>query len=264
MPWTDQPGPRPHRSPDELLAVVERRATVIRRNRRARLSAGLGGVAVVLLAATALARTGDDGDSELRVVGPVSTSVVTSTTAPELLVTTTTLSPLPPPSSMRLPPSTRPPTTRTTLARSPATTATPPTTSLQATTTTEPPPLRACEPSDVVVTATPDRASYPRGTPVVVVLAAQNRSTRACQPVDPGIEFRDGAGNPVGGGAVADIFTMGVPGQPRPSWDPGETLSVPLDLPMYCANQAPCPPGPYTATAVFGPFRSAPAAFTLT
>lgn len=263
MPWTDQPGPRPHRSADELLAAVERRAAVIRRNRRARMSAGLGAVALVLLAATALARTGDDGDSELRVVGSVTTSVVASTT-PELVATTTTVSPPPPPPSTRVPPSTLPPTTRTTLARSPATTASPPTTSPPATTTTEPPPLRACEPSDVVVTATPDRASYPPGTPVVVVLAAQNRSTRACQPVDPGIEFRDGAGNPVGGGAVTDIFTMGVPGQPRPSWDPGETLSVPMDLPMYCANQAPCPPGPYTATAVFGPFRSAPAAFTLT
>ena len=264
MPWTDQPGPRPHRSPDELLAAVERRATVIRRNRRIRLSAGLGGVAVVLLAATALARTGDDGDSELRVVGPVTTtSIITSTTAPELLATTSTLSP-PPPSSIKLPPSTRPPTTRTTLARSPATTASPPTTSPRATTTTEPPPLRACDPSDVVVTATPDRASYPRGAVVTVVLAATNRSTRACQPVDPGIEFRDGAGNLIGGVGVADVFTMGVPGEPRPSWDPGETLSVPMDLPMHCANQAPCPPGPYTATAVFGPFRSAPAAFTLT
>lgn len=150
LPWTDQPGPRPHRSADELLAVVERRAAVIRRNRRARLSAGLGGVAVVLLAATALARTGDEGDSELRVVGPVTTSVVTSTTALELLATTTTLSPSPPSSN---------------------------------------------------------------------------------------------------------VFTMGVPGQPRPSWDPGKTLSVPMDLPLYCGNQAPCPPGTYTATAVFGPFR---------
>ncbi len=70
MPWTDQPGPRPQRSEEQLLEAVRRRAGAIRRVRRARLSAGLGGVVAVLLVATALARAGDDPSSELRVVGP--------------------------------------------------------------------------------------------------------------------------------------------------------------------------------------------------
>lgn len=94
-------------------------------------------------------------------------------------------------------------------------------------------------------------------------MAAQNRSSRACQPADPRMEIRDGSGNAIGGVGVADAFTMGIPGQPLPSWDPGETLAMSLTWPATCGSADRCPPGRYTVTARFGPFPSAPAAFTL-
>ena len=77
MPWTNQPGPTPQRSEEQLLDAVHHRAAAIRRTRRARFTAGVGVVVTVLLTA-ALARAGDDPSSELRVVGPASTTSATS------------------------------------------------------------------------------------------------------------------------------------------------------------------------------------------
>mgnify|MGYP006952609259 CR=1 FL=1 len=208
----------------------------------------------VLLLAFALLRPEDDGPSELRVVG----------------ADTTTSSPVPPSTTMAtLPSTTVPPPAPTTTRPAPSTTrATVRTTTTVArtTTSTRPPPLRSCDPADVIVTATPDRATYPAGTTVSVLVAAVNRSSRPCQPADPKVEFRNAAGAMVSGSSVTDIFTMGIEGQPLPSWDPGETLSVTLPWPgLYCdGTGAFCPAGNYTATAIFGPFRSPPATFTIT
>lgn len=266
MPWTDKSGPVPERSEQELYAAVQQRAAVIRRRRRAGLSAGVGAVAV-LLVAFALVRTGDDRASELRVVGDMVTTTTSIVPVPTTVLvvpsTSTSVPVVPPPPDATS--TTRPPTAvtsppPTTLRPTPPTTAVPPTTS---TSTTVPPPLRMCQPGEVVVTATPDRPSYPAGATVKIVVAAQNRSSLPCQPLDPSLEFRDGAGAYLGGMGIADVFTMGSVGQPPPSWDPGETLSTSMGWPPYCGGPG-CPPGSYTVTAVFGPFRSAPAPFTLT
>lgn len=208
----------------------------------------------VLLLAFALLRPEDDGPSELRVVG----------------ADTTTSSPVPPSTTMAtLPSTTVPPPAPTTTRPAPSTTrATVRTTTTVArtTTSTRPPPLRSCDPADVIVTATPDRATYPAGTRGSVLVAAVNRSSRPCQPADPKVEFHNAAGAMVTMASVTDIFSMGIEGQPPPSWDPGETLSVTMPLPgLYCdGTGALCPAGTYTATAVFGPFRSPPATFTIT
>lgn len=254
MPSTEGPGPQPGRSEPEVLAAAQSRADAIRRRRR-RGAALLGGLAVLVALVGVLAvlnRGGENRASKLQVAGTAATTAPTMTApAPEPTTTTPAV------------PATAPPTTRratTTTARSPATTAPPATPSPS---TALPGPLPPCDPSNVVVTATPDRASYPAGAAVNVTVAAQNRSSRACQPVDPQLEIRDGAGTAVGGSAVIDRFTMGVPGQPPPSWDPGETLAMSMPWGAYCSGTTRCPPGRYTATAIFGTFRSPPAAFSL-
>lgn len=255
MPWSDHRGPRPQRSEPELLAAVQSRADAIRRRRQrgAALSGGLAVLVALVGVLTVLNRGGENRASKLQVAGTAaSTTTAPAVTAPAEPTTTTPVVP-----------ATAPPTTRratTTTARSPATTTPPATTSPS---TALPGPLRPCDPSNVVVTATPDRPSYPAGAAVNVEVAAQNRSSRACQPVDPQLEIRDGAGTVVGGSAVIDRFTMGVPGQPPPSWDPGETLAMSMPWGAYCSGTTRCPPGRYTATAIFGVFRSPPAAFSL-
>lgn len=141
-----------------------------------------------------------------------------------------------------------------------ATTAVPSTTTTS-TTLPLPPP---CAPADVMVSATVDKATYATGEIVNVAVAAQNRSGHVCQPVDPSVEFRDAAGNSLGGGAIADIFTMPVPGQPPPHWNPGQTLSTTFGWRPTCPPMnGPCPPGTYSVTATFGPFRSAPTPFSI-
>lgn len=261
MPWTDQPGPRPHRSEEQLLDAVRQRAGAIRRARRTRLSAGLGGAVAVVLVAAALVRAGDDPSSELRVVGPASTTSTTAvaaetttTSAAPAETTTTTGVPAPAPSTTR----TTPPTTEA--APAPTTTAAPATTS----TTTAAVTRVTCDAPEVVVTATPDRSAYPQGSTATVTAAALNRGSRVCFTYDPRLEFFNAAGAGVGGVAVADAFTMGRPGEPPPAWDPGETLSLPFQWPLRCGTGDPCPPGQYTVVATFGPFRSAPATFTVT
>ncbi len=121
-----------------------------------------------------------------------------------------------------------------------------------------------CDPGDVVVTVTPDRPSYPVGATVNLLVAAQNRSSRPCRPMDPMLEIRDAAGTGLGGMGVADAFTMGIVGEPEPSWDSGETLSMTIPVSWLRCGEAAnafCPPGTYYATASFGPFRSAPTPF---
>ena len=262
MPWTDQPGPRPQRSEEQLLDAVRRRAGAIRRARRARLSAGLGGVVAVLLVAAALARAGDDPSSELRVVGPASTTSTTVVSATSVAADATTTTAPAETTTTTVVPATVPPTTRTT----------PPTTEAPTTTTTAPPATTSttapvtrvtCDASEVLVTATPDRSTYPQGSTVTVTAAALNRGSRVCFTHDPKLEFFNAAGAGVGGVAVADAFTMGGPNGPPPAWDPGETLSLPFQWPQRCGAGDPCPPGQYTVIATFGPFRSAPATFTV-
>ena len=124
--------------------------------------------------------------------------------------------------------------------------------------------MRNCTASETVVTATPDESSYPAGSIVDVLVEAQNRSSRACPPFDPRIEIRNSAGTTVGGAAVAGVFTRFVPGEPLPVWEPGETLSHYVGWYAVCLDGAPCPPGSYTATALVGNLRSAPATFFIT
>ena len=102
------------------------------------------------------------------------------------------------------------------------------------------------------------------GSTVTVTAAALNRGSRVCFTYDPKLEFFIAAGAGVGGVAVADAFTTSRPGEPPPAWDPGETLSLPFRWPQLCGAGSACPPGQYTVVATFGPFRSAPAAFTVT
>jgi hypothetical protein len=266
LPWTEQPGPRPQRSEGELFEVVRERAAAIRRRRRAAVSAAVGGLAAVLIVAAGLARAGDDRASKLQVIGPeptTSTSVVLPTVT-ELLPMPTSVVPAPTSTVRRTTTTTVRATPRTTVAPRPTTTAAPATT----TSSTVPAPLRQCDAADVVVTATPDRTTYAVGAPVSIVVAALNRSSRACQPVDPHVEFRTGAGAVLFSIHVADAFTFYVVGEPVPSWDPGETLSLPFrNVILHCGDgtqPTPCPAGTYSATAVFGTFRSPPATFTLT
>lgn len=256
MPWTDQPGPRPNRSEQELLAAVRRRAGDIRRARRTRLSAGLGGVVAMLAMATALARVGDDSSSsELRVIGPAATTSTTELVATTLVgqPTTTTTSPAAQPATTHPPPTTRtsPPTTE-----APATT----TTALApATTTTLRPSLVVCDPADVVVTATLDRSTYQAGEPIRLTASAQNRGTQTCVPRNPSAEVFDSAGALVTRVATADAFTMPSPSDPAPAWEPGETLSLP-----FPSSLCSCSPGSYTVVVTFGgTYRSAPAPFAV-
>ncbi|MDP1807819.1 MAG: hypothetical protein Q8K72_21760, partial [Acidimicrobiales bacterium] len=93
--------------------------------------------------------------------------------------------------------------------------------------------------------------------------AALNQGLRVCFTHDPSLEFFDPAGAGLGGMAVADAFTMGRPGEPPPTWEPGETLLLPFDWAPPCDAGGACPPGRYTVVASFGPFRSAPASFTI-
>ena len=260
MPWTDQPGPRPQRSKEQLLDGVRQRAGAIRRGRRARVSAALGGVVAVLLVATALARAGDDAASELQVVGPPSTTTVTVVDTTAVVAMTTTSPPPPETTTTSGVRATVPPTTRTT----PPSTAAPATTAPSTTSTTAPVTPVTCDASEVLVTATTDRSTYPRGETVTVTAAALNRGSRVCFTYDPKLDFFTAAGAGVGGVAIADAFTMGEPDEPQPTWDPGETLSLPFQWPQLCGAGEPCPPGQFTVVATFGPFRSAPAAFTIT
>lgn len=253
MPWTDHSGPTPHRSQAQLLEAVRERAGAIRRARRARLSAAIGGVLALLVVATALARAGDDPSTKLEVAGPVTTTTAPATT---LTAQATTTTPAAVSTTIRVPTTVPPTTARTTRPE--------PTTTVPKTTTTAPDVRVACEASDVVVTATPDRSTYPQGAKVVVTAAAVNRGSRLCFPYDPSVQFFNAAGAGVGGGAVVDAFTMPVPGGPLPTWDPGEKLSMPFDWAQLCVEGGTCPPGRYTVVATFGPFRSAPAPFTIT
>ena len=120
----------------------------------------------------------------------------------------------------------------------------------------------ACGPTEVLVTATPTRATYAPGETITVTAAAENRSGHSCYPADPRLEFSDGSGKGLGGVAVADMFTMGAPGEPPPSWAPGRVLSAPFT--WQCpGSPGGCPPGGYTVVASFGSFRSAPASFAV-
>ena len=243
-----------------MLEAVRRRAGAIRRGRRTRVAAGLGGVVAVLLVTTALARAGDDPSSELRVVGPApSTSTTMASTTTVAAETTTTTAPA---ATTTAAPATVPATTRTV---PPTTVAGPTTTEAPATTSTTVTVTRVtCDASEVLVTATPDRSTYPVGSTVTVTAAALNRGSRVCFTYDPKLEFFNAAGAGVGGVAVVDAFTMGGPNGPPPAWDPGETLSLPFQWPSRCGAGEPCPPGQYTVVATFGPLRSAPASFTVT
>jgi hypothetical protein len=257
LPWTDEPVPTPQRSETELYADVQRRASTIRRRRRAGVSAGLGSVVAVLLVAFALARTGDDRASQLRVVGGGDTTTTSVAPAPTTAFLPSTTLPVAATTTTR-PAAAVTSTTRTSLR--PTTTKAPTTTS-----STIPAPLRQCGPGEAVVTARPDQPSYPASTASLMVhVSAQNRSSTACQPLDPAVEFRNPAGAVMFTVGLADVFTFGMPGQPQPSWDPGETLSTTMGAPFFTCNEAPCPPGTYSATAIFGPYRSPPAPFAIT
>ena len=243
-----------------MLDAVYTRAGAIRRRRRMWLSSGLGAAVVLVLGAAAVLAGGDGGSSHLRVAGPGATAVfapVTTTTVPD---TTTSI-------RAAETTTTRIGTGPATTARTSPSTATAPTTApstTSSTTATFLPPLPSCQPGDVVVTATPDRPTYPAGTTVNVLVAATNRSSRACQPVDPSLEIHDRTGATMVTSVIADAFTLGDPGRPQPSWDPGKTLSISMSWSGSCIPTPTCPPGTYSAVAVFGPFRSAAAPFTIT
>ena len=268
MPWNDRSGPVPERSEDELLAVVKSRAARIRRRRVVSASAGaVACLVTVVLAVSALAGSGDGGASSLRVTGPGPSEPATTLPEPS----STTLSTVPPaPSTSSSTPSSvvRPVPLATTATTRPVTTTpttTPAPTPTTTSTSTTVAPVVACAASEVVVTATPAKAVYASGDAVSATVSAQNRSTHPCVPVDPAYEIRDAAGKSLGGGAVADIFTFPPgPGQTPQPWNPGQTLSITVTWPQMCppAN-GPCPPGTYTITATFGPYRSAPAPFTI-
>jgi hypothetical protein len=217
-------------------------------------------MAALLVVATALAGTDEDRASRLQVVGPPSTitSTVVTTTPPPMTTTvvapfetTTTRGPGTVPPTTAVPPTTEAP-------------AAPTTTRAVATTTTTPPTMGACDPGDIRVTATTDRASYVLGATVTVTAEAVNRGSRPCQPADPSIEFFNPAGRSAGGIVTADRFTMPSPGDPSPTWEPGEVLSHTFQWPAECRSDA-CSFGQYTAVVTFGgAFRSAPASFTVT
>ena len=61
-----------------------------------------------------------------------------------------------------------------------------------------------------------------------------------------------------------DAFTLGFEGERPPTWDPGETLTLPFEWPQQCGTVYQCPAGQYTVVVTFGPFRSAPASITIT
>lgn len=271
MPWTDHPGPRPHRSQEELLDTVRQRAAAIRR-RRARLSVALGGLAAIVVVSAALAGAGDQTPSQLQVVGggPTSSTVVVTTAAAVETTTTATTAPVtttvrPPAPTVVVTATNAPATTGRTAP--PTTAAAPSPTAAPATTTTStsaPPPL--CDPADVVVTATTDRSTYARGEPVKVTASAQNKGSRPCMPENPGFAFFDQTGAGVGTIAVADAFTMPTPTDPHPVWAPGQVLSLTESWGQYCdPGTLGCPPGKYTVLVTFGPdFRAAPVPFTIT
>ncbi|MFN2607275.1 MAG: hypothetical protein ABR511_05185 [Acidimicrobiales bacterium] len=224
-------------------------------------------VAIVIVglgASVAAMATPGTGRAPLRVTGPPLGPPMTDPVAAD---TTTTAGPGPGPTVLTAPPPTRTTTTTSPVAR-PVTTVPPAAVPEPTRTTTLPVPLPLCPASDVAVSAATGRTSYAPGAVIDVVASAQNRSGHACQPVDPGLELRDGAGTLLGGVGVADMFTMGTPANPYPRWEPGQTLTAPLQWPARCpaAAGAPavCGPGTYTVTAIFGPYRSAPTAFTIT
>jgi hypothetical protein len=119
-----------------------------------------------------------------------------------------------------------------------------------------------CQASEVGVTTTADRPAYRVGEQVGFTVTAVNRSTHDCA-IGEGysFEFRDGAGNGVGGMAGhADYF-----GSSPPSFKPGEALTQRATwAPTGCSpGVAPCPPGNYTATATVAGSTAAPAPFTI-
>ena len=272
MPWTDHAGPTPERSQEELLTLVQARARKLRR-RRVRTSASMGALAVmavVVLAIAAIDRTPDR--TSLRVTGPPppSSGIADATASVE----TSTTVPPPAPASTLAPASSTVPTVSPTTSLRPAPTAPvgsgAATTAAAASTTTTSTTLRplvACTPGEVVVTVATDRTTYAPGETVRITAAAQNRSDHACHPVDPRFEFSQEPGTPLGGVAVADMFTMGRPGEPPPRWEPGQTLTAPLEWAPTCPpshSARSCPPGVYTVVASFGSSRSAPARFSIT
>jgi hypothetical protein len=140
LPWTDDSGPVPNRSEDELLALVRQKAEAVGGRRRRRAGLTTAAVLLVGLLATVTARSGPGPETELRTVAglpPTSTStpgpaptVTTLLTTDEAMTTTTMGSRVTTthPSSVR-PPAPVPTTVATASPAPPPTTAPAPTTS---------------------------------------------------------------------------------------------------------------------------------------
>ncbi len=105
-----------------------------------------------------------------------------------------------------------------------------------------------------------DRATYPRGQDVIVTATARNQSSRPCDPRDPSVEIRDTTGALTVRMGAVDFTDPPVP------WPPSGELTKPFAWNRTVCTDAGCQratPGTYTATAVFGEYRSGPAPFEI-
>ena len=265
MPWTDDTGPVPNRSEDELLALVRQKADAAGGRRRRR--AGLTTAAVLLagVLGTVAARSGPGPETELRTVaGLPSTSTSTSGPTPtvttlvttgEATTTTTTITlgarvTTTGPSSVR-----SPLPVPTTVTASPAA---PPTTAPSSTTSTSLVCRNSTDPA-----CGPFRWDPPPGPnqPMTVAVSVSPAAPRAGETVSFRVTVDDPDGaDLVGGGGSVD-YGDGTPvpgfsghvdcvGSYGPWTPPGP---VPLHK-EFTYQHAYAAPGTYTVTFTFGSF----------
>ena len=203
-------------------------------------------------AGVAAAITHDDGGGEAAQPAPTTSTLVLDTTITTIEPTTTIVGSV---TSTTVRPGT------TTTARQATTT-----TARSGTTTTTAAGSPDCTASQIEVTATTDRTSYPAGQQVKVDSTLRNRSQATC--FYAGHTFQVAIQDAVGRTMIT--FEIATPGGTRSPFVPGATLtgSVPWDQ-RSCQNQ-PCPqppPGPYAAAVKWifagGPYETK-AAFSLT
>ena len=108
MPWNDRAGPVPHRTEEEMLALVRQKAHAVGDRRRRHYGVGTVSALLVVGLAMVVARSGPDPVTHLRTTGEG--AATTTPAEPASTNSTVTTSTLPPPS-------TRPRSTVTTIRR---------------------------------------------------------------------------------------------------------------------------------------------------
>jgi hypothetical protein len=199
LPWSDESGPLPRRSLEDLLALTRRKAEALGERRRREVTVGVVSTVVLLVGlATMFVREGGERATEVRAASggtPSPSSLGSATTNSPATSTTTTdvdrVLPFPP-----LPPTTGSGAATGTTAVPRATV--PPADDPGTTTTTV--AWVSCENRDYAYEFTLDKPVYQLGEVVRATMTVTNTSTRECYAFDSGFQALviDAGGEQVG------------------------------------------------------------------